>query len=79
MKFKIFVVVLVVVIIGVMVSGIYIKFSTFLNNMVGTKTTIITSDMVIDKIGQVSELTTTKYTIQLVAKSETVGSSSHYE
>ena len=34
---------------------------------------MITSDTVIDKIQQVSELTTTKYTIQLVAKSETVG------
>ncbi len=66
--------VIVVIISAVVIgSGIYIKFLTFLNNKVGIKTTIITSDTVIEKIGQVSELTTTKYTIQLVAKSETVG------
>ena len=65
----------IIIIIGAVVigSGIYNKISTFLNTMVGTKTTIITSDTVIDKIEHVSELTTTKYTIQLVAKSETVG------
>lgn len=78
MKVKIpFVVGLVVVVIiglGVTRNGrIKTAVSTFLNSLVGTTTTVITSDTVIDKIEQVSELTTTKYTIQLVAKSETVG------
>ena len=77
MKVKIFLVVglVIVVIIGTVVigNGLNNLFSTFLNNLVGTTTTMITSDTVIDKIEQVSELTTTKYTIQLVAKSETVG------
>jgi hypothetical protein len=65
----------IVFIIGTVVisSRLYNLFSTIQNNLVGTKTTIITSDSVIDKIEQVSELTTTKYTIQLVAKNETVG------
>jgi hypothetical protein len=54
-------------------SGLLNPLWTLLNIQGGTKTTIITSDAVIDKIEQVSELTTTKYTIQLVAKSETVG------
>lgn len=70
-------VIVVIIIIGigtvVIVNRLNNTFSTVLNNLVSTKTTIITSDAVIDKIEQVSELTTTKYSIQLVAKSETVG------
>jgi hypothetical protein len=67
-------VVLVVIIFTVGIGfGLYNLYLTFQSNLVGTKTTMITSDTVIDKIEQVSELTTTKYTIQLVAKSETVG------
>jgi len=71
------------VVIGIVVIGAVVAIllgnrffsvlETFVNNLGGTKTTILTSDMVIEKIEQVSELTTTKYTIQLVAKSETVG------
>jgi hypothetical protein len=64
----------IVIIIGIFLWGEFKNgVSAFLNDMVGTKTTMITSDSVIDKIEQVSGLTTTKYTIQLVAKSETVG------
>lgn len=58
---------------GVIGIGLYNKASTPQNDLFATKTTVLTSDMVIDKIEQVSELTTTKYTIQIVAKSETVG------
>ena len=69
------IIVIIIGIITIMVMGIRLlnSFSTIQNNLLGTTTTMITSDTVIDKIGQVSELTTTKYTIQLVAKSETVG------
>ncbi|MCX6078806.1 MAG: DUF4230 domain-containing protein [Chloroflexi bacterium] len=54
-------------------KGFFNPLWALLNIQSGAKTTIITSDAVIDKIEQVSELTTTKYTIQLVAKSEAVG------
>ena len=77
MKVKNFLVVGVVIVVIIGIAGIgfglYNQISTLLNNLVGTTTTIMTSDTVIDKIEQVSELTTTKYTIQLVAKNETVG------
>ncbi len=42
-------------------------FSAFLNFFSSGKLTIITSDAIIEKIEQVSELTTTKYTVQVVA------------
>jgi hypothetical protein len=73
-----FVIVLLVVlaVIGTLVlqaSGLLNPVWTFLNIQSGAKTAIITSDTVIQKIEQVSEITTTKYSIQLIAKSETVG------
>ena len=69
----IIVVIISIVFIGVKINNLFSTIQNNLDNLAVTKTTMITSDTVIDKIEQVSELTTTKYTIQLVAKSETVG------
>ena len=68
----------VIVIIGIIIGSVVVgnvinNLKTSLSDALATKTNIITSDTVVDKIEQVSELTTTKYTIQLVAKNETVG------
>jgi hypothetical protein len=63
--------------IGILACGIIALFTPSPKTPSPTKTSavtnIITSGAVIEKIEQVSELTTTKYSIQLVAKSETVG------
>ena len=76
MKVKYFLVfgVIVLVLIGVLVLQASGRLSIgSLLGLSGGKMTIITSDAIIDKIEQVSELTTTKYTIQLVVRGEFLG------
>lgn len=75
-KFYLFGLGILIIVIFAVIGTLFLQargFGKLLNIQDDAKTTIITSDVVIHKIEQVSELTTTKYSIQLVAKSETVG------